>query len=177
MISKTIKPSKAGLLFGSKGYLMIGLERYDVKIKKATDEQRKSDKAPEFRLVQYDRKDPKFTRDICGLFQCEANGKIFFEGSIEVGFGIMNITIWQIAEENRKSAKSPTAFIKGKLQMEKIGYDEEEEDNPFGNKTKKAKKRTEEEDDPFESAARQAPKKKEQEEVVEEEDETDEFPF
>jgi hypothetical protein len=58
---------------------------------------------------------------LCGLFLKQTNGGTnFYEGSLEIGFGVMQITIWKIAEEKRKGDTSPTMAIFGKLMLERL---------------------------------------------------------
>ena len=122
IMDKTIKKSSAGALFkGNEGYLTLGLQRVNVKMVKATEQQMAKPNSPTFRLVQIDKNNPEFRKDLCGLFLKQTNGGTnFYEGSLEIGFGVMQITIWKIAEEKRKSDTSPTMAIFGKLMLERL---------------------------------------------------------
>lgn len=103
-MDKTIKKSSAGALFkGNEGYLTLGLQRVNVKMVKAKEQQMAKPNSPTFRLVQIDKNNPEFRKDLCGLFLKQTNGGTnFYEGSLEIGFGVMQITIWKIAEEKEK---------------------------------------------------------------------------
>lgn len=53
----------------------------------------------QFRL-QIDKNNPELRKDLCGLFLKQTNGGTnFYEGSLEIGFGVMQITIWKIDED------------------------------------------------------------------------------
>lgn len=121
-MDKTIKKSSAGTLFkGNEGYLTLGLQRVNIKMVKATEQQMAKPNSPTFRLLQIDKNNPEFRKDLCGLFLKQTNGGTnFYEGSLEIGFGVMQITIWKIAEEKRKGDTSPTMAIFGKLMLERL---------------------------------------------------------
>ncbi len=114
------KSGNAGNIFpGNTGYLQIGLTTYDVKIVASKKEQIE-DNEPSIRLVQYDKRKNEIKKDICGLSkEIATTGNTFFQGVFNIGFGYMEIKLWYVAKESRKSENSPIMFIIGSLQHDK----------------------------------------------------------
>jgi len=125
-MNKIVKQAKAGALWNGKGYLTIGLERYDVKIIHNQDANKQN--SPKYKLVHVAGLKERF---LCSLFESNTNnGKAFLNGTIEVGFGQMEIKIFPIDESKRKDKeKSPTSIIFGRLLMMDIDKKEETEQN------------------------------------------------
>jgi len=132
---KIVKRSKCGVLWNEKGYLQIGLSRYDVKIVK--NENQKNENSPKWKLVLVEGLKEKF---LCNLFEKKTNaGKTYFNGTLELGFGEMEIKIYSIDKDKRKDEKSPTSIMFGRLLMEDIekknedipSVDIDEEELPF----------------------------------------------
>ena len=123
-MNKIVKQSKAGNLWKGVGYLVVGLQRIDVKIVKNNSQ---NQKAPKFKLVQYDKNNPEFQRTICGLFEEKTkNGKKYYVGTIELGFGVMQIKIFTLEP---KTEKSPTSIIFGRLLMENLDKSSNEKED------------------------------------------------
>ncbi len=114
-----IKSGQAGNIFpGNTGYLQIGLTTYDVKIVAAKKEEGNINQT-NIRLVQYDKRKDEIKKEICGLTKEVAyTGNTFLLGAFNVGFGYMEIKLWYVAKESRKSDNSPIMFIVGTLQNE-----------------------------------------------------------
>ncbi|MDX9743075.1 MAG: hypothetical protein RBT59_04595 [Arcobacteraceae bacterium] len=114
------KSGNAGNIFpGNTGYLQIGLTTYDVKIVASKKEQIENNE-PSIRLVQYDKRKGEIKKDICGLSkEIASTGNTFFQGVFNIGFGYMEIKLWYVAKESRKSENSPIMFILGSLQHDK----------------------------------------------------------
>jgi len=114
------KSRNAGNVFpGNIGYLQIGLTTYDVKIVASKKDQIENNEQS-IRLVQYDKRKNEIKKDICRLSkEISTNGKTFFQGALNIGFGYMEIKFWYVAKEGRKSENSPIMFILGSLQHDK----------------------------------------------------------
>ena len=123
---KIVKRSKCGVLWNGKGYLQIGLSRYDVKIVK--NENQKNENSPKWKLVLVDGLRERF---LCSLFEnTTKNKKTYFNGTLELGFGQMEIKVYSIDKGKRKDEKSPTSIMFGRLLMEDIDKTKESEDIP-----------------------------------------------
>ena len=110
---KIVKQVKCGSLWSGKGYIQIGLEKYDVKI---VDNPQKNNNSPKYRLVRVLGLKEQF---LCTLFENNTKGdKNYLNGTIELGFAEMEIKIFRIDENKRKDKeKSPTSIIFGRLLM------------------------------------------------------------
>jgi len=120
---KITKKTKAGALWDGKGYIQIGLDRYDIKIKKA---EKKNNKSPDYKLVRVLGLREQF---LCSLFVNNTkDNNTYLNGVIELGFGEMEVKIFKISDEKRKDKeKSPTSIIFGRLLMEDISEKTEDE--------------------------------------------------
>jgi len=123
---KIVKRTKCGALWNGKGYLQIGLEKYDVKVVNA---EQKSKNSPKYKLVRVEGLRERF---LCSLFENTTNnGKTYLNGTIELGFGEMEIKVFKIDDDKRKDKeKSPTSIMFGRLIMEDIDKDKAEEPDP-----------------------------------------------
>jgi len=119
---KITKRVKAGALWNGVGYLQIGLDRIDIKVLKV---EKKNEKSPDFKLVRVLGLKEQF---LCSLFVNNTKDKKnYLNGTIEIGFGDMEIKIFKIDEEKRKDKeKSPTSIIFGRLLMEDISKNNED---------------------------------------------------
>lgn len=119
---KIVKRSKCGALWNGKGYLQIGLNRYDVKVVK--NDNKKSENSPNWKLVLVEGLRERF---LCSLFENKTkNEKTYLNGTLELGFGEMEIKIYLIDKDKRKDEKSPTSIMFGRLLMEDIDSKKEE---------------------------------------------------
>ena len=119
---KIVKQVKCGSLWSGKGYIQIGLEKYDVKI---VDNPQKNNNSPKYRLVRVLGLKEQF---LCTLFENSTKGdKKYLNGTIELGFGEMEIKIFRIDEDKRKDKeKFPTSIIFGRLLMSETEKDNED---------------------------------------------------
>jgi hypothetical protein len=110
---KIVKQVKCGSLWNGKGYIQIGLEKYDVKI---VENPQKNNNSPKYRLVRVLGLKEQF---LCTLFENSTKeNKNYLNGTIELGFGEMEVKIFRIDENKRKDKeKSPTSIIFGRLLM------------------------------------------------------------
>jgi hypothetical protein len=116
---KIVKQVKCGSLWSGKGYIQIGLEKYDVKI---VDNPQKNNNSPKYRLVRVLGLKEQF---LCTLFENSTKeNKSYLNGTIELGFGEMEIKIFKIDDNKRKDKeKSPTSIIFGRLLMSETEKD------------------------------------------------------
>ena len=128
---KIVKQVKCGSLWSGKGYIQIGLEKYDVKI---VDNPQKNNNSPKYRLVRVLGLKEQF---LCSLFENSTKGdKNYLNGTIELGFGEMEIKIFRIDEDKRKDKeKSPTSIIFGRLLMSETEKDSDDEEINGNNAT------------------------------------------
>lgn len=108
-----LKKANAGTIFKTNtGKLTIGLVVYDIAIVR---NEKNEPGSPPYKLIQI-RPGSNWSKTLCGLFLKQASTKSYYQGDINLGFGIMRVQLWK--NENPKSEKSPTIYITAQLLTE-----------------------------------------------------------
>jgi len=122
------KKANAGTLFrGNTGKLTVGLHVYDIAMVKNTNT---AENSPAFDLIQYSKTNKGFRKTLCGLWQFSTTNKIYYQGDISIGFGVMRVQIWK--NEQMKSEKSPTMYITAQLLSDTGNRDSSSQKENFG---------------------------------------------
>ena len=115
-MNKTIRRGNCGVINKDKtGYLKIGLTQHQVKLKRVP--QVDNDEKIKLQLVHKNN-----NKRILDLFQqTTTNGKIYYSGNLDIGFGVMNISIFQFDGEIKSDYQANWLMtMRGKLIMQNI---------------------------------------------------------
>ncbi|GEM_PF-4605858 len=108
-----IKKTNAGTLFkNNTGKLIVGLTIFDIAMVKNDKTEHNS---PPYKLIQY-KPGSNWQKTLCGLFMQQTNTKSYYQGDINLGFGLMRIQLWK--NEQIKNDKSPVIYITASLVVE-----------------------------------------------------------